>query len=476
MKRFMGRNFLLNSETARALYHHYASQLPIIDYHCHVPPKEIAEDRQYANITELWLGQDHYKWRAMRSAGIDEKYITGDSSDYEKFMAYAKAMPQLIGNPLYHWTHLELRRYFNSDLILSPETADEIWNLTSEMLADPSMSVRNLILRSRVQLLCTTDDPADTLEYHKMLAADQSFPVKVLPAFRPDKCVNIHKSGLADYLKKLGAAAGVEIKDVASLKQALRNRLDYFDSLGCRTADHGLDEVPVFVKPSEYAADQALTAALASDGRDVTTEMLGAYQCEMLDFFAAEYTKRGWVMQLHLGAYRNSNTNMFKKLGPDSGFDTIGSTNPIELIRLLDSMESGAGLPRTLVYSLDPSYNAALGTIIGAFQTAGDGFPKVMQGSAWWFNDSIDGMRAQMKQLANLSVFGKFLGMLTDSRSFTSYTRHEYFRRILCNVIGEWVEEGLYPCDPETLGSLVCDICYNNTKDFFGFKIDCNNE
>lgn len=472
MKRFMGRNFLLNSETARALYHHYASQLPIIDYHCHVPPKAIAEDRQYANITELWLEEDHYKWRAMRSAGIEEKYITGDASAYEKFMAYAKAMPQLIGNPLYHWTHLELRRYFNCDLILSPETADEIWNLTAEMLADPSMSVRNLIRRSRVQVLCTTDDPADTLEYHKIIADDPTFSTKVLPAFRPDKCFNINKPGLADYYKKLGAAAGVEITDIASLKAALVKRLDFFESMGCRTADHGLDEFPMFVKPNEYAANQAMAAALASDGRDVTAEMLCMVKCEMLDFLAGEYAKRGWVMQLHIGVYRNANTKMLKKVGVDTGFDTIGSTNPVDIINLLDSMESGAGLPRTILYAIDPSYNAAFGSLIGSFQTSEDGFPKVMQGSAWWFNDSIDGMRAQMKQLANLSVFGKFLGMLTDSRSFTSYTRHEYFRRILCNVIGEWVEEGLYPCDPEALGSLVCDICYNNTKDFFGFKID----
>ncbi len=471
MKRFMGRNFLLNSDTARALYHHYACRLPIIDYHCHVSPKAIAEDRMYENITELWLEEDHYKWRALRSAGVEEKYITGDASDYEKFLAYARVMPHLIGNPLYHWTHLELRRYFGIDLCLSPETADEIWQLTAEKLADPSMSVRNLIRQSRVELLCTTDDPADSLEYHKQIAEDDTFSTKILPAFRPDKSFNINKPGLADYYRRLGEAAGVEIRDVASLKEALHRRLDFFDSMGCRTADHGLDEFPMFVKPNEYSANQAMKVALESDGKDVTEEMLCVLKCEMLDFLAAEYAKRGWVMQLHVGVYRNPNTKMLKKVGVDTGFDTIGSTKPVDLIRLLDSMESGAGLPRTIIYSIDPSCNAAIGALIGSFQTAEDGFPKVMQGSAWWFNDTIDGMRAQMRQLANLSVFGKFVGMLTDSRSFTSYTRHEYFRRILCNLIGEWVEEGLYPFEPETLGGLVCDICYNNAKDFFGFKI-----
>ncbi|MBE6541672.1 MAG: glucuronate isomerase [Ruminococcaceae bacterium] len=471
MKKFMDSDFLLGNATAKALYHTYAENLPIIDYHCHVPPKDIAENKQYSNITELWLGGDHYKWRAMRSFGIDEKYITGDASDYEKFMAYAKIMPSCIGNPLYHWTHLELQRYFDCDLILSEATADEIWKLTSEKLADPSMSARGLITMSKVDLLCTTDDPIDSLEYHKALAEDKSFATKVLPAFRPDKAFNINKPGLAEYYKKLEAVSGVEIKDVASLKDALRSRIEFFDAMGCRTADHGLDEFPMFVKPNEYAANKALECALASDGRDVTPEMLCVLKCEMLEFLAGEYAKHGWVMQLHMGVYRNANTPMWKKLGADTGFDTMGYTNVTAINELLDMMESGAGLPRTILYSIDPNCNAAIGSILGAFQTAGDGFPKVMQGSAWWFNDCIEGMKTQMISLANLSVFGKFLGMLTDSRSFTSYPRHEYFRRILCNLIGEWVEDGFYPYDPEALATLVCDICYNNTKDFFGFNV-----
>ena len=467
----MGKNFLLMNETAKILYHTYAEQLPIIDYHCHVSPKEIAEDKQYSNITELWLGGDHYKWRAMRSCGVDEKYITGDASDYEKFCAYAKCMPTLIGNPLYHWTHLELKRFFDCDLILSGDTADEIWKLTSEKLADPSMSVRNLIRKSKVDILCTTDDPADTLEWHKMLAEDKSFETKVLPAFRPDKCFNINKPGLGEYYKKLGEAAGVEIRDVASLKEALVRRIDFFDSMGCRTADHGLDEYGMYVKPNEYACSKAIETALASDGKDVTAEQLCVLKSEMLRFLASEYSKRGWVMQLHMGVYRNSNTNMWKKLGPDTGWDVIGYTNVPAIIELLDSMEMIGGLPRTILYSIDPTCDAAIGTVIGAFQTAGDGYPKVMQGSAWWFSDTMDGMKNQMKQLANLSAFGRFNGMLTDSRSFTSYPRHEYFRRILCNLIGEWVEDGLYPFEPEALATLVCDICYNNTKNFFRFEV-----
>lgn len=469
MKPFMGKNFLLHTETAKILYHNYAAELPILDYHCHVSPRDIAEDRQYSNIAELWLSEDHYKWRALRSAGVPEKYVTGDASDYEKFKAYASVMPQLIGNPLYHWTHLELRRYFDCPLLLNADSCDEIWALTSEKLASPEYGVRNLIRRSNVELLCTTDDPADSLEYHRLLAADRSFETRVLPAFRPDRCFNLNQPGLREYYERLGAASGVEIADVASLKEALRKRIEFFDSMGCRTADHGLDEFPVFVKPNEYAANQALQRAMQSNGRDVTPEDLCVFKCEMLRFLAAEYTARGWVMQLHMGVARNVNAKRMKALGADAGFDTIGTTNVPALLALLDRMEQDDALPRTILYSIDPSCNAAIGSIIGAFQTAEDGSPKVMQGSAWWFNDTIDGMRAQMKQLANLSVFGRFTGMLTDSRSFTSYPRHEYFRRILCDLVGEWVEDGLYPFDPKALAQLIADICYNNTKNFFGF-------
>jgi len=470
MKKFMDHNFLLNTDTAKALYHQIAADMPIIDYHCHVPPKDIAENKQFANLTELWLGGDHYKWRAMRSCGVEEKYITGDSTDYEKFLAYARVMPSLIGNPLYHWTHLELQRYFDCDLILSEETAEEIWNLTTVKLADPSMRVREIIKKSRVEILCTTDDPADTLEYHKMLAEDDSFATQVLPAFRPDKAFNIDKAGVTEYYKKLGTVAGVEITDLASLKEALTRRIDFFDSMGCRTSDHALDGFDLFVKPEETAVNEALTAAITSDGQSVSHEAVCMVKAEILGFLAGEYAKRGWVMQLHMGVFRNANSKRFTVMGPDTGYDGIGNTNIPAVIGLLDHMESGLGLPRTVVYSIDPTCDAALGAMIGAFQTSGDGYPKIMQGSAWWFNDTLNGMRQQMTTLASLSAFGKFLGMLTDSRSFTSYPRHEYFRRILCGLIGEWVEEGLYPCSTEVLAQLVADICYNNTKNYFGFR------
>jgi glucuronate isomerase len=472
MYRFLDDNFLLYNDAARLLYHNYAEKLPIIDYHCHVSPKEIAEDKRYSNITELWLGADHYKWRAMRSDGVAEKYITGDASDYEKFRAYARAMPRLIGNPLYHWTHLELRRYFNCDKILSEKTCDEIWELTSDALATPEFSVRSLISRSSVELLCTTDDPADSLEYHKALAADTSFDTKVLPAFRPDKGLNINKPGIKAYIEKLGEAAGVAISDIKSLKDAYIKRIDYFDSLGCRTADHGFDEYAGFVKPNEYAAGLVFDKALSSDG-DVTPDELAMFKTEMLRFLAREYSARGWVMQIHFGVLRNANTKMYKAIGPDTGFDCIGAgtIKIADIAALLDIFEKDGYLPRTVLYPINPSDNAAVSALIGSFQTSGDGMPKVMQGSAWWFSDTLDGMRAQMSSLASLSAFGNFLGMLTDSRSFTSYPRHEYFRRILCGLVGGWITEGLYPDDVEETAQIIADICYNNAKNFFGFKI-----
>jgi len=469
MKNFLDKDFLLTTDTARKLYHETAAGLPIIDYHCHVSPRDIAEDKQFANLTELWLGGDHYKWRAMRSCGVEEKFITGDASDYEKFCAYAGCMPYLMGNPLYHWTHLELQRYFDCDTILSEKTADEIWQLTCKKLADPSMSVRNLIRRSRVEILCTTDDPIDSLEYHKMLAADQDFAVQILPAFRPDKAFNIDKAGVSAYFRKLGEAAGLEITDLDSLKEALRRRIAYFDALGCRTSDHALDGYDLCVQPEEAAVNQALSAALSSDGQQVSHREACMFKTEILSFLAGEYARRGWVMQLHMGVYRNANSRMFARLGPDTGYDGIGSTDVPAVIGLLDQMDSHAGLPRTIVYSIDPNCDAALGAMIGAFQNGEDGYPKVMQGSAWWFNDTLHGMRQQMTTLASLSALGKFNGMLTDSRSFTSYPRHEYFRRILCALVGEWVENGLFPRDEAVLGRMIADICYFNTKNFFRF-------
>ena len=468
MKRFMGKEFLLDTETARQLYHTYAERLPIIDYHCHVSPREIAENRRFSNITELWLGGDHYKWRAMRSCGIDEKYITGDASDYEKFRAFACCMPRLIGNPLYHWSHLELQRYFGYNGALSEKTCDEVWELTSARLSEPYMTVKNIIRASNVDVICTTDDPADELCYHEKIAQDEHFTTRVLPAFRPDKGINIRRSGWREYIAALSEAAGMPITDLESLKAAYSARLDYFAEHGCVTADHGIDDaIPAAERHELARADEIFRAALS--GKQPSEHEGGIFALEMHRFFAGEYTRRGWVMQIHFGVMRNPCTPMFERLGPDSGFDIIGGRSSVtELARMLDLFAIENALPRTVIYSVNPADNAAIGTLIGGFQlTDGSGMPRVMQGSAWWFNDNKTGMREQMTSLANLSAFGSFLGMLTDSRSFLSYTRHEYFRRILCSLIGHWIEDGEYPYDTDEFAQLVMDICYNNTKDFF---------
>ena len=470
MKQFIDKDFLLETETAQALYHNYAAKLPIIDYHCHVPPKDIAEDKVYNNITELWLGGDHYKWRAMRCCGVDEEYITGSASDYDKFNAWCKVMPKLIGNPIYHWSHLELQRYFDCELIINEDNCDTIWVLCNEKLRDPSMSVRNIVKNSGVETLCTTDDPTDTLEWHKLLRDDISFDVKVLPAFRPDKAFAIDKPGFAGYIAKLSEVSGIQVVDADSLKLALMQRLDVFCDLGCKTADHGLDGYTLFAEASNYELNEIFKKALASDGNGITELEAAKVRTELLAFLAAQYKCRGLVMQLHFGVLRNQNARMFKKLGPDTGFDTVGNYDMISpLARLLDKAEADGKLPRTILYSINACDNAAVAALCGCFETSGDGKPQVIQGSAWWFNDNLDGMRRQMTDLANLSAFGNFLGMLTDSRSFISYTRHEYFRRILCDLIGKWVENGEYPCDVDTLSELVMDICYNNTKSYFGF-------
>lgn len=471
MKNFMDQDFLLSTKTAQILFHNYAEKLPIIDYHCHLSPKEIAEDKTYSNITEVWLYGDHYKWRAMRSCGVDEEYITGNASDFEKFKAYCLCMPKLIGNPLYHWSHLELQRYFDCYLTINEENCEEIWKITSEKLAGPGMSARQLIRGSGVALLCTTDDPADSLEYHNQLA-EEGFETRVLPAFRPDKGLNIERRGITEYYKTLGAATGVEIVDLATLEKAYMAALDKFDSLGCRTADHGFDVALGFVKPDPFHADEILKKAIASDGADVTIEELTLFKTQMLRFFGKEYAKRGWVMQLHYGVLRNPNAEMFGKLGADTGFDCISGQISYDLPSILNYLKDADALPRTILYSINPIENAAIGTVCGSF-CAGDGKgkPTVTQGSAWWFNDNLDGMIAQMKSYANLSALGNFLGMLTDSRSFLSYPRHEYFRRILCRILGEWVEEGMYPEDYEALAQIVADVSYNNTKDYFGFDI-----
>lgn len=463
MKAFMDKDFLLETDTAKTLYHDYAAAMPIIDYHCHLSPQEIAEDKRYENITQVWLYGDHYKWRAMRSAGVDERYITGDASDYDKFLAWAKVMPLCIGNPLYHWTHLELQRFFGITTPLNEQTAPQIWEETKEKLK--TLSARKLIAMSNVTAVCTTDDPADDLRYHKAIAADSSFQTAVYPTFRPDKAVNISAADFGDYLKTLGAAAGVEITDIETLEQALMQRIAYFAENGCRLSDHAFETVP-YVEASQHVVDEILKTRLA--GGTLTERQVDAYKTYLMLTMGREFAKRGWVMQLHMGAMRNNNTRMFQKLGPDTGFDSIYDGNLARgLSRFLDALDTAGSLPKTILYTLNPVFNEVLGTMIGNFQSS-DAPGKLQFGTAWWFCDHRDGMQQQMRALSSLGVLAKFVGMLTDSRSFLSYPRHEYFRRILCNLIGNWVENGEYPADMTALGRMVQDISYNNAKAYFG--------
>ncbi len=465
MASFLNKDFLLNTETARRLYFGYAQGQPIIDYHCHVSPREIYEDKRFENITELWLAGDHYKWRLMRSNGVDEYYITGDAPAYEKFLAFATLMPKAIGNPMYHWCHLELKNYFGFEGALSAQTAKEVWELCEKKLKDENMSVRGIIKQSGVAFIGTTDDPVDSLEYHKLIAADTTIDTVVAPSFRPDKAFNIDKAGWKEYIAILSEVSGIEITDLESLKTALTRRIEYFAENGCRASDHGLDRM-VYAEDSEDNINALITRGLR--GESVSADEAEALKTELLAHCAKEYVRLGFVMQLHYNCIRNPNSRAFATLGADAGFDCIGPDNGSrKLASLLDRLETSAELPKTIIYSLDASDNAFIDTLIGAFQgteVAG----KLQHGSAWWFNDNKTGMREQLISLANLSLLGNFVGMLTDSRSFLSYTRHEYFRRILCALIGEWVENGEYPDDEKALGALVEDICYSNAKKYFG--------
>ena len=469
MKAFMDKDFLLETETAKKLYHDFAETTPILDYHCHINPREIAEDRRFDNITQVWLGGDHYKWRFMRSCGVEEKYITGDASDYEKFCKWAECIGKAIGNPLFHWSHLELRKYFNYDGVLSKKTADEVWNLCNAKLKDPSMSVRNLIKQSNVTLICTTDDPIDSLEWHRLIAADDSFDVQVLPAWRPDKAMNIEKVDYLAYLDKLAAAAGVaKITTFAELKSALTNRMEFFAANGCSVSDHGLEYV--MYSP---ATDDEVEAILAKRiaGNALTTEDIRKFKTAFMVFMGRECNRLNWVMQLHYGCKRDNNTMMFEKMGPDTGFDCINNYAPSsEMADFLNALNKTNELPRTILYSLNPNDNQSIGTILGCFQDS-TAVAKIQQGSAWWFNDHKTGMEEQMISLANLGNLSGFVGMLTDSRSFLSYTRHEYFRRILCNLIGNWVENGEFPADMDILEEIVKGISYNNAVKYFGFNL-----
>ncbi len=468
MKPFMDEDFLLSNETAKTLYHDYAEKMPIVDYHCHINPAEIAQNKQFANITEVWLGGDHYKWRVVRANGYPEQYVTGnETSDYEKFKAWAATLPKAIGNPLYHWTHLELKRYFGIDTPLNEQTADEIWESCNQKLQMPELSVRGIIDGSNVKVICTTDDPADSLSYHQQIKDDPSCKVKVYPAYRPDKAVNIRKPDFVDYIHTLSKAAGMPIGSFSELCEALKNRLEFFVSMGCKASDHGVDRVvcePASGEEIERIFEKRLSGELP------TQLEADQYQTALLLFLGKEYHRLDVVMQIHYGVARNTNTVMFEKLGPDTGFDTISSDNgSVGLIRFLDALYQNSTLPKTILYSLNPKDNELIASTIGCFQNE-DAIGKLQHGSAWWFNDNKLGMEKQLTDLANLSLLGNFVGMLTDSRSFLSYTRHEYFRRILCNLIGTWVENGEYPNDIPALGQMVQDISYNNTMRYFGFE------
>ena len=462
MKTFMDKDFLLGSDTEKHLFFDYADPQPIFDWHCHLSPKEILENSQPKDLCELWLGGDHYKWRAMRSAGIEEKYITGDAAPFEKFSAYAKTLSLAIGNPLVHWSHLELQRYFGINAFLTEKSAKDIWDVAQRKIDSEDFRPQTLIKNSNVFALCTTDDPADDLDFHKALKG--SFSVPVLPAFRPDKAINIETHPFSDWVKKLGKTAGVDIKSYEGFKTALARRMDAFKDMGCAASDQSVDRV-VCIRKSEAELDHIFKKALA--GEKLTEDELFGYKFETLLFLGREYSKRGFAMELHLGALRNNNTRMFNSIGPDTGFDSIDDKKQaVGLSRLLDCLDVDGLLPRTILFCLNPTDNYVLGAMLGNFQNS-DAVGKIQLGSGWWFNDNIDGMEAQLKTFGNLGVLGTFVGMVTDSRSFLSYPRHEYFRRIFCHTVGSWVEEGLFPNDEDALKTIVEGVSFKNAKSYF---------
>ncbi len=452
----INNDFYLQNETAKKLYHEFAENLPIIDYHCHLVPQMIAEDYRFEDAYDLFLGGDHYKWRQMRTFGIDEEYITGDKDRYEKWVGFCKLMPYLIGNPIYHWTSLELKRYFDIDEPLSEKNAKEVWDKCNQYLKREDFSAKSLIKKSNVEVICTTDDPQDDLKYHIMLR-EEGFTTKVLPTFRPDKLVNIEKDEFLPYIKANGLDTFQKTNDW------IIERINYFHQNGCRLSDHALEYVPFCVGDAKSVFNKRIK------GEALTTDEIDTFKTAMLAVCAKEYTRLDWAMQLHIGALRNNNTRMLEKLGADTGFDSINDLCIAEkLSAFMNYLDTDEILPKTILYTLNPKDNYVLGTMLGNFQR-GPVCAKIQFGSGWWFNDNASGMEAQMDALANLGNLGKFVGMLTDSRSFVSYPRHEYFRRILCNMLGDWVEKGLYPKDFDALKKIVDGVCYYNAKEYFKF-------
>ena len=460
MKAFMNEEFLLTTETASRLFHEHAEHCPIIDYHNHLSPKDIFNRRRYENLTQLWLEGDHYKWRCMRVCGVTEEFVTGKAPEWEKFYRFASIMPRLIGSPVYHWAHLELQRYFGITTPLTADTAKDIWDKTCEMLSGDGFDAVSLLDKMQVKILCTTDDPADTLEWHEKLAADTSLPFRTLPSFRPDRFLHIDQSAWKTALEQLGARYG-EISDWESLLAALRGALDFFCAVGCRVTDHG------FIHFRYAVGDAAAVMAKALQGGNLTEEEIAVYQGGLLRFLAEEYTRRDLAMQLHLGPIRNNSPRLMASFGPDAGGDSIGeATDPFALSAFLRDIDAAGHLPRTILYNLNPADSAMLSTM--AVNYAADG-AKVQYGAAWWLLDHIRGISDQIDQLMETGLLSGSVGMLTDSRAFTSFTRHEYFRRILCDKLGALVERGEYPCDLETLGEMVEDICHRNAANYFGF-------
>ena len=462
---FLSDNFLLHSKTAEILYHDYAKDQPIFDYHCHLPPADIAANKQFADLAEIWLAGDHYKWRGLRTLGVAERLITGDASPREKFQAYAEAVPHFIGNPLYHWTHLELKRPFGITTLLNGDTAESVWQEANAKLATAPFRARGILEQMQVKMVGTTDDPVDDLRHHAAIAADSSFNIAVRPSFRPDKAIKLEHPDYPAYLAQLAAASNTDISRFADVQRALAQRLDHFGAHGCVASDHGLEIMRYASVPAEATLDAILAKRLR--GNALEESEIAQFQTALLVWLGQEYHRRGWVMQLHIGPIRNNSARMFARLGADSGFDSIGD-RPVadNLAALLNTLDSSDQLPKTILYTINPRDNALLATMCGNFQQEGVR-GKVQFGSGWWFNDQKDGMIEQLTTHAQMGLLSVFVGMLTDSRSFLSYTRHEYFRRILCNLMGDWVEKGEVPNDVALLGQMVANICYGNAEQYF---------
>lgn len=466
MKNFLDDNFLLQTETARTLYHEYAKQMPIIDYHCHLPPDQIAEDKSFENLAQIWLYGDHYKWRAMRTNGINEAYCTGDKSDYEKYEQWAATVPYTMRNPLYHWTHLELQRYFGVNEILNPSTAKDIYEKCTALLQTPAYSVRGLLNKMNVKVVCTTDDPIDSLEYHQKIKAD-GFEVKVLPTFRPDKAMAVENvANFVAYVSKLEEVVGRSLSTLEEYLGALKERHDFFAEMGGKLSDHGLEQIYA----EDYTEDEIAAIFLKiKGGSELTLEEQLKFKSAMLIHFAIWDWEKGWTQQFHLGALRNNNLRAMRELGPDTGWDSIGDFEQGKaLSKFLGKLDENNQLAKTILYNLNPRDNELMATMIGNFND-GSVAGKIQFGSGWWFLDQKDGMEKQINALSNLGLLSRFVGMLTDSRSFLSFPRHEYFRRILCNILGNDVENGELPNDIPWIGKMVQDICYNNAKEYFGF-------